>query len=327
MSILVTGADGMLGTNTVRKLLERGHQIKAFLLPDAPAKTLDNLPIEKVYGNILNPDDLNKAAQNCDAIIHAAANTNIWPNRSQIVRKVNIEGTKNVINAALSNKVEKLIYIGTANSFGFGTKEDPGKEGQPYQSQKYGLDYMDSKYEAQQLVMDAAKTEQLHALTINPTFMLGPYDSKPGAGAMILAIYNNKVPGFAVGGRNYVCVKDVAIAITNALTMGRSGESYITGNENMDYREAFTKIAEVVGVKPPKITIPPSLSKAYGFMGTQYGRLFDKTPTVSLAMAQISCDDHYFSSEKAIKELSMPQTKIEEGIRDCFDWLKENGYC
>jgi len=317
----------MLGTNTVIELLKRGHQVRAFLLPDSPAKSLEKLSVETVYGNILDPESITKAVQGCDAIIHAAANTNIWPNRSQIVRKVNIEGTQNVIHAAKLHGVEKLIYIGTANSFGFGTKENPGKEEHPYQSQKYGLDYMDSKYEAQQLILDAAKKDNLPALTINPTFMLGPYDSKPGAGAMVLAIYNTKVPGFAVGGRNYVCVKDVSVAIANALTMGRAGECYITGNENMDYREAFTKIAKVVGVKPPKITIPPVLSKAYGFMGTQYGKLFDKTPTVSLAMAQISCDDHYFSSEKAVTELGMPQTNIEEGIKECFDWLKKNGYC
>lgn len=327
MRILVTGADGMLGTNTVRELLKRGHQVRAFLLPNSPAKTLAGLDIEKTFGNILKEEDLTTAAEGCDAIIHTAANTNIWPNRSEMVRRVNIDGTKNILTAAKKAQVKRLVYIGTANSFGFGSKADPGHEGNSYQSQKYGLDYMDSKYEAQLLVIKAAREEGLPALTINPTFMLGPYDSKPGAGAMVLAIYQKKVPGFAVGGRNYICVKDVATAIANALTMGRIGESYIAGNENMDYREAFTKIAKVVGVKPPKVTIPPVLSKAYGFLGTQYGTLFNKTPVVSLAMAQISCDDHYFTSQKAVEELKMPLTNVEEGIRDCFEWLKENEYC
>lgn len=326
MRILVTGADGMLGTNTIRELLDRGHEIRAFLLEGSSAKTLEGLAIEKFYGNILNRTDLVNAAKDCDAIIHTAANTNIWPNRSEIVRKVNIEGTKNIIAATKEQQVKRLIYIGTANSFGFGSKAYPGNEDKPYQSQKYGLDYMDSKFEAQRLITQAAKSQNLPALVINPTFMFGPYDSKPGAGAMILAIYNRKVPGFAIGGRNYICVKDVAVAIANALTMGRTGECYIVGNENLNYKEAFTKIAETVGVKPPKITIPATLSKAYGYVGTQTGKLFGTTPTVSLAMAQISADEHYFSAAKAIKELKLPQSPIEEGIRECFDWLKENGY-
>ena len=144
---------------------------------------------------------------------------------------------------------------------------------------------------------------------------------------MVLAIYNRKVPGFAQGGRNYIYVKDVATAIANALTKGKIGECYIAGNQNMDYKEAFTTIANVVGVKPPKVTIPASLSKAYGYIGTQYGRLFNATPTVTYAMARISCDEHYFSAQKAVKELDMPQTDIKIAIKDCFDWLKNNGYC
>ncbi|MEL6867494.1 MAG: NAD-dependent epimerase/dehydratase family protein [Bacteroidota bacterium] len=327
MKILVTGADGMLGSNLVRELLSRGHQVVAFLLANSPSRTLDGLDIEKRYGNLLDQQSLIDASADCEAIIHTAANTNIWPNRSEMVRKVNIEGTRHVIAAALKHQVKRLLYVGTANSFGFGTKTQPGNEKQPYRSARYGLDYMDSKYEAQQLVLRACREENLPAIIINPTFMLGPYDSKPGAGAMILAIYQQKVPGYAVGGRNYIAAKDVAIAIANALTQGRVGECYIAGHQNMNYREAFGQIAEVVGVKAPGIKIPGSLSKIYGGLGTLYGKLTGNAPTVSLAMAQISCDEHYFSAQKAVDELQLPQTDIRIAIRESFDWLKENGYC
>ncbi len=327
MKVLITGADGMLGSNLVRELLGRKHEVRAFLLPNSPSKSLNDLPIEKTYGNILQVDDLHAAMEGCDAMIHVAANTNIWPNRSEMVRKVNIDGTRNALAAARKAAAKRFIFIGTANSFGFGSKDSPGNESRSYQSAKYGLDYMDSKYEAQQLVLAAHKNDGLPTLIVNPTFMLGPYDSKPGAGAMIIAIYQRKVPGFAIGGRNYIHVKDVAVAIANGLTQGRPGECYIAGNVNMNYREAFTKIASVVGVSPPKVTIPPVLSKAYGAISTQIAKLTGKAPTVSLAMAQISCDEHYFSADKAISELDMPQTDIDMAIRESFDWLKENGYC
>jgi dihydroflavonol-4-reductase len=327
MKILVTGADGMLGSNLVRELLERRYAIRAFLLPGSKAPTLRGLDIEITFGDILQQQQVIAAATGCDAIIHTAANTNIWPNRSEIVRKVNIEGTRNVVNAALATKVKRLIYVGTANSFGFGSKENPGDEQQPYRSDKYGLDYMDSKYEAQQLVLEAVKTQGLPALIINPTFMWGAYDSKPGAGAMILAIYQGRVPASAPGGRNYIYVKDVAVAIANALDKGKEGNCYIAGHENLNYKEAFAKIAKVVGVKAPAFRIPGFVTKAYGWAGTAVANIVGKAPTVSYAMAQISCDEHYFSGQKAVLELGMPQTDIEVGIRECFDWLKGNGYC
>lgn len=327
MKILVTGADGLLGNNLVRELLTRKHEVRVLLLPDSPTNSLDELNIERFYGNILNAQDIEKAIHGCDAVIHAAANTNIWPSRSEIIRRVNVEGTQNIIDASLKTNIKRLIYIGTANSFGFGSKEKPGSEQLAYQSAKYGLDYMDSKLEAQRLVLKAVIEQGLPAITINPTFMLGPFDTKPSAGALILAIYEQKVPGFAPGGRNYVHVKDAAIAIANGLTKGKIGESYIVGNTNLSYQKMFTLIAKTVNVKPPKIKIPTLFIKIYGMIGSAYGSLLNKAPTVSYPMAQISCDEHYFTAQKARDELDLPQTDIETAIRESFTWLKENGYC
>lgn len=327
MRILLTGANGMLGSNLIPELLSRGHQVRAFLLPNTSTDYLDSLPIEYQEGNILVPEDVINAIKGCDAVIHAAANTNIYPSRSNSVRKVNINGTKNIINAALKAKVKRAIFIGTANSFGFGSKSHPGNETCPYQSDKYGLDYMDSKYEAQKLVLKAVKENGLPAIMVNPTFMFGAHDSKPGSGKLILSIYNEKLPGYTMGGRNYIYVKDVTVAIANALTKGKIGECYIAGNTNLTYKEAFTKIAKVVGVQPPKIKFPEWLIEFYGMCGSLYGSIFNKKPNVSYPMARISEDEHYFSSKKAVKELDMPQTKIEIGILECFNWMKSHGYC
>ena len=175
----------MLGSNLVRELLSRGYQIKAFLQPGRPVDTLEGFDIEKVYGNLLYPEEIRTAMQGCDAVIHTAANTSIWPNRSEAVRRVNVNGTRYLIDAALEIGVERFIYVGTANSFGFGSKDQPGDETKPYQSAKYNLDYMDSKYQAQLSLLEAVKQRNLPGLVINPTFMFGPYDSKPGAGEMI----------------------------------------------------------------------------------------------------------------------------------------------
>lgn len=325
--VLVTGADGLLGSNLVRELLNRNYTVRAFLLPGTTSTTLDDLPIERFEGNILQAQDLSKAMEGCDYLVHAAANTNIWPDRSEIVRKVNIQGTKNVAEAALYAGIKRMVYIGTANSFGFGSKDNPGDETRPYESDIYGLDYQDSKYQAQQFLLEQVRIKRLPALIINPTFMLGPYDSKPSAGAMILALYNRKVPAFAPGGKNYVYVKDVVVAIANALDgKGKVGECYIAGHENLNFKEAFTRIATLVGVKPPSISMPAGILKLYGRLGSLMGSITGKAPTVSYPMTKISCDEHYFSAAKAVRELDMPQTGLDVAVREAFGWFEENGY-
>lgn len=326
MKILVTGADGLLGSNLVRELLSRGHVIRAFVQPGRQQKTLEGLTIEKFAGNLLNPDEVIKAAEGCEAIIHCAASTAVWPIRSEIINKVNIDGTKNIIKAVYKNNIQRLIYVGTANSFGFGSKSQPGVEGNPYKSATYGLDYMDSKYKAMQVVLEEVKTNKLPAVIVNPTFMFGPYDSTPSSGAMIVALYKGKVPGYTKGGRNYLCAKDAAVAIANALTKGRVGECYILGNENLCYREIFTKISSTIGVKSPSLAIPSVFAKLYGRIGSIIGNVTGNAPAISYPLARISADEHYYNPAKARTELGLPQTPVEAGIRESFEWLKENGY-
>ena len=326
MKILVTGADGLLGSNLVRELLTRGEEICAFVEPGRQQKTLEGLIVEKVYGNLLHPEEVIKATIGRDAVIHCAASTRVWPTRSALVNRINLEGTKNIVNAVFQNKIKRLIYVGTANSFGFGTKDLPGVESNPYKSEKYGLDYMDSKYKAQQFILNEVKEKKLPAIIVNPTFMFGPYDSTPSSGAMIVALHKGKVPGYTSGGRNYICAKDAAVAIANALTKGRLGECYILGNQNLSYQEAFRKIAATIGVKPPAISIPPVLAKLYGGISSFIGKISGNTPAISYPLSKIACDEHYYSAAKAIAELQLPQTPIEIGIKECFEWLKRNGY-
>lgn len=325
MKILVTGANGLLGSNLVRVLLEKGHQVTAFIRTGEDTKTLDDLDIEKIEGNILFYEDLKASSENIDAIFHLAANTSVWPSRDINVTAVNVEGTKNVLRLAKAAKVKKLVYVGTANTFSFGTRESPGKEGSQYLAHKYGMDYMDSKYEAHKLVMKAVN-EGVPAVVVNPTFMLGPYDSKPSSGQMLLAVYAKKLLGYAPGGRNFICVKDAVVGIANALTKGKIGESYIIGNENLTYKEAFGKMARVVQVVPPKFTFPKWVVLIVGLIGSIHAKITQKKPSVSLSLARVSCDDHYYSSAKAVRELDLPQTPIEVGIKESFEWLKTNKY-
>lgn len=321
--ILLTGADGFLGSNIVRELLSRNYEVHVLIQAGRQTATLAGLQLTSVYGDLLDRESVSKAIEGMDAVIHAAANTKTWPVKSAALDAVNVEGTANVIAAVKKHGIQRMVYVGTANSFGPGNKIHPASEASPYESHKYGLGYMDSKYKAHQLVQEEAK-KGLPVITVNPTFMFGPYDSGPSSGAMIMAIYHRKVPGYAPGGKNYIYVKDVATAVCNALTMGRIGESYILGHENLTYKEAFTLIANTVKVPAPRIRLSHAMVLAYGRFCNFWGHISKRPPSVNYPLARISCDEHYYSSDKAIRELMLPQTPIAEAIAEAFEWFRKN---
>ena len=325
--VFVTGPDGLLGSNIVRELLERKFEVRAMLFHNRSPITLIDLPIEIVYGNITSKEDLIRLSAGCDYFINVAAITDMWPARSPIFHKINVEGTENAITAVLENKIRRLVHIGSASSFGFGTIDNPGNEETPFKSAKYGLDYIDSKREGQLRVQKAVKEKGLNAVIVCPTFMIGPYDSKPSSGAMIIAIAQGKLPGYSSGGKNWVYVKDVAVAACNAMTMGRSGEAYIAGGENMTYVNAVKRIAAALGQKKlPMFVAPPFLLKAIGFLGAAGAVLTKKAPKLTVNLARIACDGHYFSPAKAVKELNMPQTPIEVGVKEARTWFIHHDY-
>jgi dihydroflavonol-4-reductase len=323
MKVLITGGDGMLGSNLVRILIEQKHDVSVFIHPSSKSTTLDGLNISKYYGCILEKDTIDKAVPGHDAVIHAAAATDVWPARSEKVRRINIDGTKNIIASALDNKIKRFIYIGSGSSV-----NAPGDSGSKYEfpGAKYGLDYIDSKYIALNLVMDAVKEKGLPALAVLPTFMIGPYDSLPGSGRMIQTLATGKLKFYTKGGRNFVSTGDVANAIANSLHLGQIGKCYVAGNENLSYKIFFSKVARIVGKDEPKIKISGWLVKSFGYLGDISGKILKKPPLLTYPMARISVEDNFVTSEDAVKELNMPQTNIEEAISECYNWFIQNGY-
>ncbi len=326
MKVALTGADGFLGSNLVRELLHRGYQVRGLIQPNRDPVTLRGLDIETVEFDLLDPESTLRGVDGCDAVIHTAASTSFWPARSPAIWRVNLDGTKNVLDAARRVGVKRMVHVGTANTFAAGTKEEPGDETGAYDGESFRMDYMDSKYEAHKLIMHAAQSGDVPVVEVTPTFMWGPYDRVPAGGKMILRVCRGEVPGFAPGGKNCVSVKDVAVGMANALTMGRVGESYILGNRNMDYSEIFNTVADVVGKRVPQRHFPSWIVHLVGAAGSITGKLLGREPKLSTAMARISCTGFYYSAEKAVRELGLPQTPVEEAIEEAYTWFLANGY-
>lgn len=324
--VLLTGGSGLLGNHIARQLLADGYELRLLLRPSSTRDTLEELDCEILDGDVTDRAETYRAIAGCQYVIHAAANTDVWPSYSEEQMITNVKGTEFIIKACLETGVERMIHVSTANAFGFGSKEAPGNEKSPYKSGIYGLGYIQSKYEAQKSVEAAIASDELPAVIVNPTFMWGAYDTKPSSGAMILAVAKGEAPGYPAGGKNFVYVGDVARAICNALVKGKTGESYIMGNQNLSYQEAFSLIAETLNVKAPSIALPAWATRLYGQWGSFIGSSTGSTPKVSLPMAKISCDGHYFTAEKAVKELELPQTDLKIAITEAANWFREKGY-
>jgi nucleoside-diphosphate-sugar epimerase len=231
MKVLVTGANGLLATNTIIQLLDRGYLVKGLIRNKNKFISYEHPDLELFEGDITDQIDIDKATKDCDFVIHAAANTNQNQLNLSDYHDVNVKGTEFLLSGCLKNNVKKLIFVSTANTFGFGNKADPGNELKeikyPFSESYYAL----SKLSAQKLLLKASK--KINVVVVNPTFMLGAFDSKPSSGRIILMGLKKFLLFYPPGGKNFIHVKDAAHGIINAIDKGKSGEAYLLANENI----------------------------------------------------------------------------------------------
>ena len=323
-NVLVTGADGMLGSNLVRGLLDKNYSVSVLLHPNSNSRTLEGLNIKRYFGDILHSDSIENIICRNDYVVHAAANTNVWPARSKTIRDVNIQGIQNIIYVCIKKQVKKLIFIGSVSLLNSGNEL---KDEFEIQNNRYGLDYIDSKYYVLKKVFEAVEKYKLPAIAILPTYMIGPYDSLPSSGKMILALARGKLRFYTGGGRNFIYVGDVVSAIINSLDRSEPGRIYVAGNENLTFKSFFDKVAKIVGKPGPKIQIPCPIVKYIGYLGSIFGKLTNKEPLLSYEVALNSCEKKFIANANAKELLNMPQTSIELAITDSYNWFRNNGYC
>ena len=324
MKILVTGANGLLGVNIVRELLLRNTEVHALVRPTSDLRGLSGLDIKYIAGDILDTESLDRAVKDCEVVIHAAANTSQWPTQYRYYEPVNVKGTQNVINICRKHNVSRVVYVSTANAFGNGPRENPGTELSEFNGFRYNSGYMISKYLAQQWVLTEVEKYRLPVVVVNPTFMIGPYDVKPGSGRIILMGLHKKWIACPPGGKNFIHVRDVATGICNAIEYGIPGECYLLANENLSYQEFYAKLDRVTGQQTAKFNLPGSVLKAIGIACSCWESVSGMAIPISFVNARLLCLENYYSGEKAISALRMPQTPVEKAIEDAIAWFQEN---
>lgn len=320
---MVTGANGLLGVNVITALLAEGYVVRG-MVRIADAIPLRHENIEEFVGAITNASDVREAARGCDIIIHIAANTAQNSIRYNDYAAVNVAATEYVLSAAHEWGIRKTIIVSSANAFGYGTIDLPGTEVKPMAYPFTKSCYAKSKKQAQDLALQYSGKSMGEIVVVNPTFMIGKYDSKPSSGKIITMNYKRKFIFTPPGGKNFVHVKDVARAICNAIAFGKDRQCYLLANENLTYREFYTRLNEVTDTKRYMITLPRWLLLVAGLAGSCLIRMgFNNA--VHFNNMRILCVKNYYGHHKARLELKMPVTPVSVAIRDAVDWFLEKG--
>ena len=321
MKVLITGGNGLLGHNTIFRLLSEGHVVHAIVRKSESLLVQhDNLQVFE--GSFLDYDSLLLATQGCEAIIHTAAATDMSLSYSQFER-VNVGGSSNVIAVARTLNIKRIVYVSTLNTIGYGTSEQLADESFPMQYPFTKSYYATTKAMAEDLFLEEAKHEGRHIVIINPGFMIGGYDTKPSSGQLLLMAYRKPIMVVPQGGKCFVHVEDVALAVVNALTLGRNAEKYIVGADNKTLADLYKLQKNVCGYKQLLVPIPCWITNMVGMFGDVLRKIGLHTQVCSMNTKQL-CVREYYSNAKAKVELKMSETSLERAISDSICWLKRN---
>ncbi|NLS95536.1 MAG: NAD-dependent epimerase/dehydratase family protein [Planctomycetaceae bacterium] len=321
--ILVTGATGLVGNNVVRQLLARGARVRVLVRESSDPRPLEGLDVERVCGDICQPDSLKQACQGAHAVIHAAGYVHIGRSNLDVHRTVNVDGTRNVARAARASGA-RMIHVSSTDAAGVGSLKEPADEDTPL-ADPMGCSYAITKREAEQVVQEEI-ARGLDAVIVNPGFMLGPWDWKPSSGRMLLEVARGRAL-VAPPGHFSVCdVRDVAAGILSAVERGQCGRRYLLAGKTMSYLEAFRLFADVTGGRRPFGCPGVAVSMIGGWIGDLGTLLTGHESDVNSAAVRIARLPKTYSSRRAEQELGYARRPVEESARDAWQWFREHGY-
>ncbi len=325
MKVLVTGATGFLGTNLVRRLVRDGFDVKATGLHGSCTKYIEDLGVEIAHADITVYEEIRKLVDGTEAVFHVAGDTSFWKHQFDRQRTINVEGPVNVAIACLECGVQRLVHTSTVDALGFNPDGLTDETWNHYNYGGTGYNYADTKREGELRVLGFVD-EGLDVVVINPGSMIGPFDHTLQFGRLFMDMKDGKIPAFLPGGAPWAHVGEVARAHIAALEKGKKGERYITGGVNESYETVFRLIAEAVGVKPPRFTMPPFLTVAYGYLMEFISEFTKKPPELNPGQARYMSAFPRYDSSRAIEELGFQLVPVADMIRDAHEWYRAEGY-
>ena len=334
MKCFVTGASGFIGANLVHELVTRGHRVKALLRPEADLRGLAGTDFERVAGDVSDREKLKQAMAGCDWCFHVAASYHLWLRDYRPMYAANVDGTRNVLQAAGAAGCLRIVYTSTVGCIGLpitirGQTGPPTDETARVTEEKLkGNHYKISKWRAEKVALQLAD-EGLPVVIVNPSAPVGPRDVKPTpTGQVIVDFLNRKMPAYLDTGLNWVHLHDVAVGHILAAEKGKVGERYILGTAegNWTMKEAFAVLEQITGVRAPRMQIPYGVALMAACVDELKSKFTGRPPRAPLAGVRMALHKMFFNPAKAIRELGLPQTPPKQALTDAVEWFRSNGY-
>ncbi|PKF75706.1 NAD-dependent epimerase/dehydratase family protein [Chryseobacterium sp. PMSZPI] len=316
--VFVTGATGLLGTHVMIKLLKDGYFVTALVRKKSDYLDKKNENLKFVEGD--RSTDVSSYLREIDVIVHIAAETRQNLIHYEEYRTVNYDFTVNLLTQAELSGVKKFIFISSANTLGYGSREDSGHEEKPQQYPFTVSLYAQSKLEAENYLLKNAQNTEV--VILNPTFMIGAFDNKPSSGKIIFWAWKKKWIFYPKGGKNFVHAEDVADGVVKAIQKGKNREKYVLANDDLSYKEFFTKINKITHQNPMMIPIPNILLNVLGRLGDGMRRFKIKTNLSSVNMKALQVFN-YYSNQKSKDELGMHYQSTDKAIADAIEYFEK----
>jgi len=315
---LVTGATGFIGSHLVRALAARGDELRLLVRAASRLEHLQGVEFEVVTGDVLDRDSVRRALNGADRVFHVAGSTSMRSKDREWVRRLNVEGTRNVLEEALAAGVERAVHTSSIAAVGAAPPGGAIDESASFNVGHLGIAYVNSKHEAELEAM-RLYSAGLPVVVVNPSFVFGPDDPTGTSMGLIRRFLLRRIPVYVDGAINVVDVRDVAQGMLLADERGRPGERYILAARNFTLDRLFADLARISGVDPPALKLPGPVVLAALEAGSRLGLRLPSSPDeVRSAMQWWTC-----RNDKARRELGFQPRPHKETLADAVRWQRE----
>ncbi|HET7929913.1 MAG TPA: hopanoid-associated sugar epimerase [Rhodanobacteraceae bacterium] len=323
--VLVSGANGFVGSAVVLALLRHGYAVRALVRPASDTTNLDGADVEIVRGDLLDPDSLLQALQGCDGLFHVAADYRLWARDPGEIHRTNVRGTHNILLAAARCGVRRSVHTSSVATLGWHADRAPADEETPARLADMIGAYKRSKYLSEALARRRAQAGQ-DIVIVNPSAPVGPRDRKPTpTGRTILDAARGRMPAWVDTGLNIVHVDDVAEGHVLAYERGQRGRRYVLGGTDMSLRAILAAVAELTGRHGPWLRLPHAAVLPVAHLAEALARVRDRAPTITVDAARLARHPMYFASQRAAAELGYRARPAREALADAIQWFREQG--
>ncbi|NTW82885.1 MAG: SDR family oxidoreductase [Chlorobiaceae bacterium] len=322
--ILVTGATGFIGSRLVEKLVSTSDQIFVLVRKTSDLSALADVrsKIQLVYGDITDRASVEAAMPGMDYVYHTAGITYMGDRKNDQLYKINVDGTRNILQAAAAAGVKRVLHVSSITAVGISHNRKPVDETVKWNFDSIRLEYARTKHLAELEVAEAVR-KGLDCVIVNPAFVFGAGDLNFNAGRLIKDVYNHLLPFYPMGGICVIDIEIVAETLITAMAKGRTGERYLIGGDNVSYKQLVDTISKVTGAPRILLPLPFWMGKILKSALDRFKNRNKVSKLFNLSMFRVASEFLYFDSSKAIRELGMRQEPHEKSIRSAYDWYRK----